>query len=57
VIVVAQTPEVVEGDHLQVWPGVHIWQLFADAGEDAFVAPSLCNYPDGQLFLVIGNLW
>jgi len=35
VIVVAQTPEVVEGYHLQVWPGENIWQLLADCFEDA----------------------
>src|SRR2546421_512044 len=26
----AQTPEVVEGDHLQVWPGENIGQFLAD---------------------------
>jgi len=35
VIVVAQTPEVVEGYHLQVWPGENIRQLLADGFEDA----------------------
>ena len=34
-IVVAQTPEVVEGDHLQVWPGESIRQLLADSFKDA----------------------
>jgi hypothetical protein len=35
VIVVAQTPEVVEGYHLQVWPGENVRQLLADGFEDA----------------------
>ncbi len=34
-IVVAQAPEVVEGDHLQVWPGQNIRQLLADGFDDA----------------------
>jgi len=36
VVVVAQTPEVVEGNHLQVWPGENIGQLLADGFEDAY---------------------
>jgi hypothetical protein len=35
VVVVAQTPEVVEGDHLQVGPGESVRQLLADGFEDA----------------------
>src|SRR5712692_271611 len=35
VIVVAQTPEVVEGYHLQVWPGKSVRQLLADSFKDA----------------------
>jgi hypothetical protein len=35
VIVVAQTPEVIEGYHLQVWPGENVRQLLADGFEDA----------------------
>jgi len=31
----AQTAEVVEGYHLQVWPGQNIRQLLADGFEDA----------------------
>ena len=34
-VVVAQTPEVVERDHLQVWPGESIRQLLAHGFEDA----------------------
>ena len=34
-VVVAQTPEVVEGDHLQVGPGENVRQLLADGFEDA----------------------
>ena len=35
VVVVAQTPEVIEGHHLQVWPGENVRQLLADGFEDA----------------------
>jgi hypothetical protein len=35
VIVVAQTPEVVERNHLQVWPRENIRQPLADGFEDA----------------------
>ena len=35
VIVVAQTPEVVEGYHLQVWPRQNVGQLLADGFKDA----------------------
>jgi len=35
VIVVSQTLEVVEGNHLQVWPGESVRQLLADGFEDA----------------------
>ena len=34
-IVVAQTSEVVEGDHLQVWSRERVGQLLADGVEDA----------------------
>jgi hypothetical protein len=30
VVVMAQAPEVLEGDHLQVWPGQRVRQLLAD---------------------------
>src|SRR5437660_12920760 len=35
-VVVAQTPEVVEGNHLQVWAGEGVGQLLADGFKDAY---------------------
>jgi len=32
---VAQAPEVVEGDHLQIGPRENVWQFLADGFEDA----------------------
>src|SRR5882762_6541220 len=33
VIIVAQTTEVIEGNHLEVWPGDCVWQFLADGVE------------------------
>jgi len=55
VIVVAQTPEVVAGDHLQVWPGESVRQLLADCFEDAHTRQLLDALGKG-FFLSLGLL-
>src|SRR6266478_4513002 len=47
---VAQTPEVVEGYHLQVWPGENVRQLLADGFEDTH--PRLLLNPLGKRLLL-----
>src|SRR5690349_16061051 len=49
-VVVAQTPEVVEGDQLQVWPGESGRQLLADGFEDADSRQFLDALGKGFLF-------
>jgi len=49
----AQTPEVVEGNHLQVRPGEGVWQLLADGFEDAD-SRELLNALGKQLVLTLG---
>src|SRR5258708_25232813 len=52
-VIVAQTPEVVEGHHLQVWPRESLWQFLANRVEDtdpclffdAFGQEFLCTLP------------
>jgi hypothetical protein len=49
-VVVAQTPEIVEGYHLQVWPGKNVRQLFADRVKN--VHPQLLFGALGKSFLL-----
>ncbi len=51
----AQAPEVVERDHLQIWPGESIRQLLADGFEDADSRLFL-DTPRKCLLLVLGLL-